>query len=205
MGFWNWFKGNSKAKKDARGRHSKPLDPKITQAFGRVKRDIRKLRRDLTEANSKLDSNTQMIAENTRSIHSHTSRLDKLEEIVITAPKILPDQSMREDYPTNRPNEPTNRLVATKLADADPAGKMDMSSLSGQEKRIMGVFLAHRDMALCYQDVAKYLGKSPHTIKNQMRQMNMKASLFEKSVDGKNMNRFKLKKHLRIETDLDMD
>ena len=60
-------------------------------------------------------------------------------------------------------------------------------------------------MPLSYQDVAKSLNKSPHTIKNQIRQINMKSSLFDKTIDAQNKNRFKLKKHLKIETDLDTD
>ena len=39
-------------------------------------------------------------------------------------------------------------------------------------------------MALSYVDIAKYLGKSPNTIKNQVRQINMKSDLFNYTVDN---------------------
>ena len=69
----------------------------------------------------------------------------------------------------------------------------------------MGVFLENRDMSLSYQDIAKSLGKSPHTVKNQMHQINMKTDLFDKTVDPQNRNRFKLKKHLISEAKLNAD
>ncbi len=80
-----------------------------------------------------------------------------------------------------------------------------MDRFSPQEKKILGVFLSHREMALSYQDVAKTLSKSPHTVKNQMRQIITKSDLFEKAVDDQQKNRFKLKKGLQIKTSLTND
>ena len=54
-------------------------------------------------------------------------------------------------------------------------------------------------MALSYADIAHSLNKSPHTIKNQMRQINIKADLFDKNIDDENRNRFKIKDGLKIE------
>jgi len=204
MGFWNWIKLKSKAK-HSRGQHTKPLDPKVRQAFGRVKRDIKTLKTGIAEINTQLTRHSETLQENTRLINNHTSRLDKLEELVIAAPPVLPPVQQQQDAPTNRPIEPTNRLVATKIADKEPFEKLDIQSLSPQEKNILQVFMTHRDMALSYGDIAKSLNKSPNTIKNQIRQLGMKANLLEKTVDDKNKNRFKLKKHIKIEADLDSD
>ena len=198
MRFWKWLQGKNKVK-PAQSKRSKPLEPKIAQAFTRVKRDIKIVKTGLAEMTRQLTQQADILKENTRLIQSNNARLDKLEILVTTAP-VMPAP---EIYPTNRPVQGTNRLVATKETQVDPTGKLIMSDLSEQEKRIMAVFLAHRDMPLSYQDVAKSLNKSPHTIKNQIRQMNMKSSLFDKTIDAQNKNRFQLKKHLKIETDLD--
>jgi IS30 family transposase len=54
-------------------------------------------------------------------------------------------------------------------------------------------------MALSYTDIARALNKSPYTVKNQMRQMRLKADLFDRTVGDQSRNRFKLKDGLRIE------
>ena len=200
MGFWSWFRPQSKAKA-GRPKGKKPLDRQVAAAFGRVKHDIKKLRAVVAETSSRIDTNSQVIATHAKALQDHTSRLSRLEEIVIAAP--LTEQ--RQECPTSRPRQSTNRLVATRPPEAEPAARLDMSSLSQQEKKIIGVFLANRHMALSYLDVAKSLGKSPHTVKNQIRQLNIKASLLDKTVDADNKNRFRLKKQLKIETDLNAD
>jgi hypothetical protein len=54
-------------------------------------------------------------------------------------------------------------------------------------------------MSLSYVDVARSLNKSPYTVKNQIRQMRLKADLFDKMIGDGGANRFKLKDGLRIE------
>ena len=211
MGFWNWFTGESKAKNTKR-KHSEPLDPKISQAFGRVKGDIKKLRTSLTKIDIQLTEHNTLLAEHSQLIKTHTSRLNGLEELVNAPAPILTSPAevtpiSRPNTPTNRPMAPTNRLVATSRATNrvtnQTAESLDIQSFSTQEKRILEVFLTHRDMALSYVDVAKSLQKSPHTIKNQLRQMNTKSSLFDKTTDRQSKNRFKLRPNLKITTDLD--
>ena len=68
----------------------------------------------------------------------------------------------------------------------------------------MQVFFQHPDMALSYRDIAHALAKSPNTIKNELRQLNMKADLFTKNVETDNRNRFKLRDGLKIEKYLNM-
>ena len=60
-------------------------------------------------------------------------------------------------------------------------------------------------MALSYVDIAHSLNKSPNTIKNQMRQINIKADLFTESINEENRKRFKLKDGLKIEKYLNVD
>ena len=207
MRLWHWFNGKSKAKQ-AKHSVNKPLEPKIAAAFRRVKRDIKGLKTDLAQANAKLAQHTDTLSDHTELLHKCTGRLDKLEDIAATAPAHvpLPEPAVsRPDTPTNRPTEAINRLVATRMNEDNSPDTLNIANLSAQEKRIMGVFLAHREMPLSYQDIATYLGKSANTIKNQIRQMNMKSSLLDKAVDADKKNRFRLKKHLKIEADLDSD
>ena len=204
MGFWNWFTGESKAKNNKR-KCSEPLDPRISQAFGRVKKDIKKLRQDVTQADSQLAEHNNLLAEHSRLITVHTTRLNGLEELVNTTQPI--QAPLAEIEPTSRPKQPTNRLVATNRSTNrmtnQAAESLDIQDFSTQEKRILEVFLNHRDMALSYGDIAKSLQKSPNTVKNQIRQMNTKSSLFDKTTDSQSKNRFKLRPNLKITTDLD--
>ena len=203
MGFWNWFQG---------WHRQKELDPRIVLAFRQVKRDITSLQANLADTSAQLAQQHETIVDHTRLIYRHTNRLDNLEEIISAIPTTL----TTEGGPTNRPNqpvsrlsEPTNRLVATsrptKLSTVESLERLDMDSITEQEKRIVGVFLDHRDMSLSYQDLAKVLDKSPYTVKNQMRQINMKTNLFDRIIDCHNRIRFKLKKRLKVEADLGAD
>ncbi len=63
----------------------------------------------------------------------------------------------------------------------------------------MAVFFQNQGMALSYVDVARALNRSPYTVKNQIRQMRLKADLFDRTVGDESRNRFKLKDGLRIE------
>ena len=201
MEIWNWFKGIGSAYHTIRKRNKKKLDPKIAQAFNLVKHDIKTLKNDLADTNAQLDQQNNRIAQNNRLINSHAAQLDKLEDIVSAVP-IAPSL---QNNPTSRPSQPTSRLVATKSSQVESPERLDMDSITEQEKRIIGVFLAHRDMSLSYQDVAKSLDKSPYTVKNQMRQINMKANLFDRMVDSQNKNRFKLRKHFKVQANLGGD
>jgi len=199
MKFWNWFKSR---------RNKKKLDPGITQAFSRVKRDIKTLKTDVAKTNTQLIQQKNKIAKNTRLINSHTTQLDKLEDIVSAMPIIPSLQNAptnRPYQPTSRPSQSTSRLVATKPSQVESLERLDMDSITEQEKRIIGVFLAHRNMSLSYQDIAKSLNKSPYTVKNQIHQINMKADLFDRIVDSQNKNRFRLRKHLKVEANLGAD
>ena len=196
MGFWRWLAGSRKAKK---GKTAAEIETKVTAAFGRVRRDIKKVKNELSDINGKLSQQDKQITENTQKLSNHTARLDKLENIVNNTPTPVPEIN---ELAISRPSEPTSRLVATNRQATEPLQPLDMHTLSAQEKRIISIFLSHRDMTLSYQDLAKSLHKSPHTVKNQLRQLIAKSDIFDKTTDTGSKNRFKLKKHLKIETDL---
>jgi len=199
MRFWNWLKSK---------RSKKTLDPRIAQAFSRVKRNIKTLNTALADTNTQLARQNSRIAKNSKLTNSNTARLHKLEDIVSAVPtstSLQNNPTNRPNQPTSRPSQPTSRLIATKSPLVESSERLDMDSITEQEKRIIGVFLAHRDMSLSYLDIAKSLDKSPYTVKNQMRQINMKANLFDRMVDSQGKNRFKLRKYLKVEANLGAD
>jgi DNA-binding CsgD family transcriptional regulator len=87
-----------------------------------------------------------------------------------------------------------------------PAARQhNIENFSPQEKRILSIFFQNHDMTFSYIDIAKVLGKSANTVKNQMHQLSMKADLFERSIDQQNRNRFKLKDGLKVEQYLNVN
>ncbi len=208
MGFWAWLQVRKKEKKvNAKRKTRQAADPKISQAFNRVKGDIKNLENGLTEVQQQITQHTHLLNEHTSLFQQQNARLATLEERVTAPAAVFP-----EGIPaTNRPVPATNRLVATnptnppEIPSAPTSEILDLHQLTEQEKRILGVFLDHRSMALSYLDIAKSLHKSPHTIKNQLRQLTMKAPLFDIQVDGEHKNRFQLKKHLKLQADLPTD
>jgi DNA-binding CsgD family transcriptional regulator len=125
-----------------------------------------------------------------------SSDLDTLEQLVLR-PTVYPANI---DFPTvNRPEASLNPAVSAQRQSQQQIQRFDIARFSEQEKRILTVFFQNKDMALSYADIAKYLGKSPNTIKNQMRQVSMKADLFNYTVGDESRKRFKLKDGLKIE------
>ncbi|MCJ7722132.1 hypothetical protein MUO98_07000 [Candidatus Bathyarchaeota archaeon] len=136
------------------------------------------------------------ILEHTRLIGEHTKSLEKLEQIVTTAQIVTPAEEKNQ---SNRPAATINPLTVTKPPTIGSSNKFDINRFSEQEKRILAVFFQNQEMAISYLDIARTLYKSPHTVKNQMRQMRLKADLFERTVDNDSRNRFKLIDGLKIE------
>jgi hypothetical protein len=134
----------------------------------------------------------------TRLLENHTQTLDDLvDSPVFSRPKkpALEPQEAVEFVPKITPQRP---------AVLPKPDKLQVNSLSRQEQKILTVFFQHPNMALSYADIGAFLKKSSNTIKNQMRQLGMKADLFSKTTDDENRNRFQLKDDLRIEKYLNM-
>jgi len=83
-----------------------------------------------------------------------------------------------------------------------PARRLDIDQFSEQQKRLLAVFFQNKGREMSYQDVAGALGKSAHTVKNQMNQIRNKADLFDCVTGPENRNFFKLKDDLKVETRL---
>ena len=148
--------------------------------------------------NSVLKEHRKDIDENTALLKEHSQKLVNLEEI-LTNQSINPRPS--QTSPTQRPDW----TAKPAQPNGTNSSKFDVDRFSNQEKRILQVFFQNPEMPLSYRDVAHALAKSPNTIKNELRQINMKADLFTKNVDAGNRNRFKLRDGLKIEKYLNID
>jgi len=192
-----------KKKKNAKRRKTrKSHSSKNKEEFNRLTSNLNNLRAQLGTVNILLKKHDEEITENSLILEKHVSRIEKLEEIVAKQPT---SPTIGGINLASRPTL-TTELVSTPQSEAQfQSQKLDISRFSPQEKRILSVFFQNQDMALSYADIAQYLSKSPNTIKNQVRQINMKADLFNYKVDNESRKRYKLKDGLKIEKYLNIN
>ncbi|MCF7955464.1 MAG: hypothetical protein K9M75_06660 [Phycisphaerae bacterium] len=194
MGLFAIFKWKKKNK--ARKRKSKALTSVSSQQLTKVKAEIENLNSQIGTLNIILQKHDQEIMEHSIVIKKNSAQLKNLEQLV-TQPAVSPVKDQAEL--TNRPITPLSLHQLPVLTQKSLNQGLDIDTFSAQEKNILTVFFQNRDMALSYSDIASALNKSPNTVKNQMRQINAKANLFNKAVDSDNRNRFKLCESLKIE------
>ena len=200
MGLFDFLRKKKKTKTKRKRRSRKPT-LKTKQSIKKIEAGIENLQTQVRTMHIALKKHDDELLEHTRLIGEHTKGLEKLEQIVTTAPINPPAE---EKTQTNRPAAMINPPTATKPPTEASSRKFDINYFSEQEKRILAVFFQNQQMALSYVDISRTLNKSPHTIKNQMRQMRLKADLFDRTVDNDSRNRFKLKDGLRIEKYLNL-
>ena len=193
---WLWQRlGRKKEKKPT-------FQDKTLQAFGQVKEDMQQLQTQVDLMAKTAQQHEQLISRHDSCLKEHTHRLADLESRIKTEP-VTPDSEISQSI--SRPIAPTDRLVPTHNESDRSSGELDLDHFSIQERKILQTFLTHKNMALSYLDIAKSLHKSPHTVKNQLRQISMKADLFDKFIDEDRKNRFKLKDKLKLKTSLGND
>ncbi|MFC1633954.1 helix-turn-helix transcriptional regulator [Planctomycetota bacterium] len=182
--------------KTKREESPKKSSSKTEQDIGKISADVESLQAQMNTANIALKKHDDDLSEHKRLISQHSNGLEKLEQKVGAA-QIIP--SVPETIPTFRPIELPTPSTTPVPATTDSTQKFDINHFSEQQKRILAIFFQNQGMALAYTDIAKILEKSPHTIKNQMREIRLKADLFERSIGEQSRHRFKLKKDLRVE------
>lgn len=192
-----WFhifkKRKVKAKKNRRSKKSRPQP---NDSAVRTIADIESLQAQLQTVHIALDKHDQQLSEHSELIKANSEGLRKLEEIVEeTKVRTAAEATM----PPVRPVAPVAPALMAESAEPSASQKFDINRFSEQEKRILAAFFHNKDMALSYVDIARALNKSPHTVKNQMNQMRLKADLFDRTVDRGSRNRFRLKDSLKIE------
>ena len=194
MGLFDIFKKKKKVKTRNK-RWRKSATPKTREYLVKLRSDIENLQTQIGTIDIVLHKHDNEISEQTYIIKQHTQKLENLEQIATNQPI----------GPTKKPIAPINRPPILENTPQPKTQKFDIGTFSNQEQRILSVFFQNQDMSLSYADIARSLNKSPNTIKNQMRQINIKADLFSKRVDDGNRNRFKLKDGMKIEKYLNVN
>ena len=195
MRFFSLFRKKRKenTKRSERTTQSPPI-PK--QAFEKIESDVETCRAQLNTVNIVLNKHDDQLVEHQRWMDQYSEHFEKLEEKVSAVQIPTP---AKETPPTFQPIEIPHLSTAPAPPTPEVTRKFDINRFSEQQKRVLAAFFQNPGMALAYVDIARMLNKSPHTVKNQMREIRMKADLFETSLGEQNRHRFKLKNDLRIE------
>jgi len=128
----------------------------------------------------------------------HSKTLMQLEQLVSSQPT----QSIGRMDRSIGAALTTSALAVAEPTACAPARRLDIDQFSEQQKRLLAVFFQNRDREMSYADVATALGKSAHTVKNQINQIRHKADLFDCVIGPESRNLFKLKDDLKVETRL---
>ena len=201
MGLFDIFKKKKKVK-TRRKRQRKSSIPKTKENIIKLNSDIKNLQSQIGIIDIVLHKHDDDITEHSILIARHSRNLEKLEQLVANQP-INPPKF--DSFPSSRPVTTTNPPPLSQTIPLQQAQKFSVNRFSPQEKRILSIFFQNTGMALSYVDIAHSLNKSPNTIKNQMRQINIKADLFTESINEENRKRFKLKDGLKIEKYLNIN
>jgi len=195
MGFWNLFRKKKGLRRNKT--RTRRLAVARDEGLNRLTAELGSLQSQFSTVNMLLRKHDEEIGEQSTIIEKHSRRFERLEQL-IDGPIVFPS---RVDSPSvNRPGTSSGPegSLSGPLCESRPH-KFDIDRFSEQERRVLSVFFQHQNMALSYADIARALNKSPHTVKNQVHQINMKADLFSYSVGRENRKRFKLKDGLKIE------
>jgi DNA-binding CsgD family transcriptional regulator len=193
MGLFDLFR---RKKKTINKRSSKHRTANSKQIFQKITKDIQNLQAQAGTTNIILHKHEQEISNHKMLIEGHSKQLDTLEQLVAKQPAYPANIALPA---VNRPDVSINLPVAPSRQSQQQGQKFDIAGFSEQEKRILAVFFQNKDMPLSYADIGRYLGKSSNTIKNQLRQINMKADLFNYTIGNESRKKFKLKDGLKIE------
>ena len=177
---------------------SKRKSDQTRSGYHQIHARLKKLEAQKQTIHLLLHEHHNTLAEHAQLLKNHAQTLDDLVDSPAFNRPTAPAQEHNEAVEMIPRIPPQSRPTAAK------PDKLQLSRLSQQERRILTVFFQHPDMVLSYADVGTFLQKSPNTIKNQIRQLAMKADLFAKSTDTQNRNRFQLKDTLRIEKYLNL-
>lgn len=192
MGFFDLFR----KKRESHPRLSRTSVGKLKKSFEKARIDIDALAAEGQATKSLLEQHSKQLSEHKGIIEEHSATLSTLEQALNWQPA---NPRLTWDSQANRPDQASSPAQAVTPTNLQSPQKLDVNHFSAQEKRILAVFFQNQGMALSYVDVARALNRSPYTVKNQIRQIRLKADLFDRTVGDQSRNRFKLKDGLRIE------
>ena len=193
--------------------HTEDESVKIKGAFDKVKGEIEALKKEYNEISVKMAAHNNLIKEHEKELRKqveeinkqnlkvaeHSDKISTLEEFV----KHREPVASQLVEPTKRLNQGHPQLVVSKMSTGQSASEINWDGFTPQEKRIIGVFMENKDMPLSYEDVGKVLNKASSTIKNQMKNIELKGKIFEENRDNEQRKRFMIKNGLRINRSID--
>lgn len=195
MGFFDLFRRHAKQPKASPWREE---HRRLATALYHVSEQVLNLDAEIGTIHMALNRHETAITECRDLSDRQGKALMQLEQIVNSQP-LRPVQHMGQSTTAAvaTPAQPTIEPVASA-----PARRLDIDQFSEQQRRLLAVFFQNTDREMSYADVATALGKSAHTVKNQMNQIRHKADLFDCVTGPESRNFFKLKDNLRVETRL---
>jgi len=205
MAFWTWIKKFRNQPSQSPRHTPKGKPSNLTRSFTRVRQDMQSVQVEIKQLQTYFNRLYEQVDRHERQLGDFHAKVDSLEARLMAtpSPEALP---AAKEIPLlsaiNRPIPSGRRPITTTRPADETHPAIDLDCLTPQEKRILECFTAHRNMRLSYQDMAQALHKSPHTIKNQIRQLRMKMDCFESSMDEHNLKRFRLKPQLQLKKDL---
>jgi len=203
MGWFGLFKATPRKPKTASS-SQEPYRP--VDALSQVKARLRDLDAQMGTLHLVLRRHDEEIAACRDLADRQGQTLARLEEIVNTPPVPPAGHAARPPVPAAGPHLPQLPLAGVESPGYTPAWNparyLDIDRFSEQQKRLLAVFLQNPDRPMSYADVADELGKSAHTVKNQMHLIRGKADLFDSMVGPQNRLFFRLKDNLKLEKHL---
>jgi len=172
-----------------------------------LKDQIDSLQREVKTIHIAVSSHQTLINRNYDIIKQHTGKLQSLEDKLTCQQNYdtnIFDSPIKQSTCRDR-NLPIHNPPAIEQTPKQQSGKLELSHFTPQEKKILSIFFNDRDMQLSYADIGRTMGKSPHTIKNHIRQMRMKADIFRQSITNEGRKRFQLKDGLEIQNYLNVN
>ena len=171
---------------------------RLAAALSNVSDHVLTLNREIGTIHIALNQHENAITECRNLTDQHGKTLMQLEQLVNSQPAEPINHSNR----SINMSLPPPALSAAESAAHAPARRLEVDRFSDQQKRLLAVFFQNKDREMSYADVAAALGKSAHTVKNQMNQIRHKADLFDCVTGPESRNFFKLKDDLKVETRL---
>lgn len=192
-----------RSRKQREGRTKQGRRPPSTKldSARHVNSRFRNLETQITTVNICLKKHDDELAQCQTLIRQHAEHIDALENI---QPVAQDTQSSGMTSIGDLRNASTSHADPINHRGSESPPRLDLDRFTEQEKRILAVFFQNRQAPMSYADVARSLHKSAYTVKNQMRQIRQKASLFEQTVGNQCRNMFKLKDDLKVEKCLNL-
>jgi hypothetical protein len=175
---------------------------RLAASLAEVKTQVLNLSAQVGTIHIALHKHDEEIAQCKDRTDRHDRALMQLEQLVNSPPAPLPR------YPNRVPPRSLGSLTGTPALPSvedpvyAPPRKLDIDQFSEEQKRLLAVFFQNRDRRMSYVDVAAVLGKSRHTVKNQINEIRRKADLFDCAIGPQSRNFFRLKDDLKIEKQL---